>query len=184
MMFRFPEHRLLAVHSLNNKGRVNGLYELTIETKQRDKMQLILKVTNNKWIQRKTLSEVNALAYIATHQPTVPVPKVYLFESNVSDSPLGFEYIVMEKLPVRNCQQHSHSALNQPDLGCSTGFFVAKFDQSAKGTYLNAACFLLSQVEVYPIWHYWILFQVWALPTFHASFSNVIYTGVTSKLAI
>ncbi len=59
--------------------------------------ELVLKVENPNWKNKKTLNEVVSIRFLDQHT-SIPVPHILLFEDNLERSPFSAEYILMNRI--------------------------------------------------------------------------------------
>jgi aminoglycoside phosphotransferase (APT) family kinase protein len=69
-------------------------------------VELVLRVTNPHmyWQRRKTAHEVAVMEFVRTHAnpDLIPVPRVVAFSADASASPLGCEFVLMDKIKGEN----------------------------------------------------------------------------------
>lgn len=86
------EGELESIIPFPNQGGsfINQIYLITSDKGEK----FVLKVENANWPKEKTLNEVTTLEYLNRYT-SIPVPKVLAYESAISDSLIGYEYILM-----------------------------------------------------------------------------------------
>ncbi|KZW03743.1 kinase-like protein [Exidia glandulosa HHB12029] len=78
------------------QGAFNKLYEIHVAD---DAPAYLIRVALPVEPRLKTLSEVATLDFVRAHCNVSLVPRVLAYEANAESTPLGFEWMIMEKLP-------------------------------------------------------------------------------------
>ena len=82
------------------------------EEEEDEVVELVLRVSNPHpfWRGRKTEHEVAVMEFVRVHgRPDVlPVPRVIAYASDAAQSPLGTEFVLMEKAPGQNLRDVRH----------------------------------------------------------------------------
>ena len=81
-------------------GVINKIYFLkVIDITVNEEKKLILRINNPHkfWKHKRSSNEIGIMNYIKNHT-SIPVPKIISYSNDCENSPLGFEYILMECL--------------------------------------------------------------------------------------
>ena len=84
----------LAYYQLFDGGFINPIFEITTKSH----LELILRLTNPlpKWTKWKTRNEIEVMSFLRD-KTTIPVPK--LLDASDTKELIGYEYLLMEKVP-------------------------------------------------------------------------------------
>jgi hypothetical protein len=87
-----------SIGSISSPTSISGEYHKIYTIELASGKNALLRVARPCIPHIKLENEVAALAYLARHCPTVPVPRVWFWSADADavDNPLGFEYMVMD----------------------------------------------------------------------------------------
>lgn len=107
------EGELESIIPFPNQGGsfINQVYLVSTDKNEK----LVLKVENANWPKEKTLNEVTTLEYLNRYT-SIPVPRVLAYESAMSDSLIGYEYILMTCMKGNPLNHEFERIYTNPDL--------------------------------------------------------------------